>query len=72
MKLSQMDTKNDKNLIIFSVFKILKIFSKILTDFVDWNVKKCQQGKYVLSSMLRNEIIAVFQSEIVRHRHRKR
>ena len=69
MKLSHIDPKNDKNLRLFSVFKTFKMFSKILTDFVDWNVKKCQQGKYVLSSMLRKEIIAVFQSEIVRHRH---
>ena len=69
MKLSHIDPKNDKNLRLFSVFKTFKMFSKILTDFVDWNVKKCQQGKYVLSSMLRKEIIAVFQSEIVQHRH---
>ena len=70
--MSQIDPKNDKNFGIFQLSKILCFFSESLTNFVDWNVEKCQQGKYVLSSMLRKEINAVFQSEIVRHRHRKK
>ena len=44
---------------IFPIFKILFIFLKILTDFVDWNVEKGQQGKNLLSSVLRKEINAV-------------
>ena len=61
MKMSQIENENDKNLGNFSIFKdFMHFFSKFSTDFVDWNVEKGQQGKYVLSSMLRKEINAVF------------
>ena len=46
--------------------------SKFSTDFVNWNVEKGQQGKYVLSIITRKEVNAIFQSEIVRNRHRKK
>ena len=69
MKLSQIDTKNDKNR---NVSKILCIFSKFSTDFVNWNVENGQQGKHVLSSMLRKKTNAVFQTKIVENGKRKR
>ena len=52
MKMSQFDTKLTKVSKIFQFSKILCIFSQILTDFVDWNVEKVQQGKNVLSTSL--------------------
>ena len=53
MKMSQIDSEIDKNLRNFSIFKdIFAFFSKFLTDFVDWNVEKGQQGKNVLSTSL--------------------
>ena len=53
MKMSQIDSEIDKNLRNFSIFKdFLHFFSKFLTDFVDWNVEKGQQGKNVLSTGL--------------------
>ena len=57
IKMSQIDTENDKNL---NFQRFFCIFSKFLTDFVDWNVEKGQQGKNVLSSMFSEEIHAVF------------
>ena len=56
MKMSQIDTQNDKPK-IFKVFKILCIFS---TDFAGWNVEKGQQGKNVLSSMLFRSLLQFF------------
>ena len=38
-----------------STAKFLCIFPNFLTDFVDWNAEKGQQGKNVLSSMPREE-----------------
>ena len=72
MKMSQIDTENDKNPENFQFPKISCHFSKFLTDFVNWNVAKGQQGKNVLSSMLRKAINAVFQTKIVQNWHRKR
>ena len=56
--MSQIDTENDKTP-KFSNFHAF--FVNVATDFVYWNVAKGQQGKNVLSSMLREEIKAVFQ-----------
>ena len=66
MKMSQIDTKNDKNPKVFQILKILSIFSKLSTDIVIWNVKTCQQGKNVFSSMPLEEKNAVFQTNTVR------
>ena len=65
--MSQIDTEKDKNLKDFQFSKILCIFSKFPTNFVDWNVKEAQQGTNVLSSMLRIEINSVFQTITVRN-----
>ena len=56
------NTENDKNPKIFHFSKILSIFSKFSTDFVNWNIEKGQQGKNVLSSRLgfSEEFVAVF------------
>ena len=45
LKMSQIDTENDKSPKSFQFLKISCIFSKFLTDFVNWNVEKGQQGK---------------------------
>ena len=45
LKMSQIDTENDKNPKSFQFSKISCIFSKFLTDFVNWNVEKGPQGK---------------------------
>ena len=52
MKMSQFDTKLTKVSEIFQFSKFLRIFPKLLTDFVDWNVEKGQQGKNVKSTRL--------------------
>ena len=72
MKLSHIDPKNDKNLGISSVFEGFMHFFQIFDGLCGLERQKCQQGKYVLSGMLIKEINAVFQSEIVRNRLRKR
>ena len=61
--MSQVDTENDKNPknLLFSM--ISYISSKVLTDFVIWNVATGQKGKIVLSSKLRKEMNAVFQTK---------
>ena len=49
-------------------------FSKISTNFVDWNVEKGQKGNNVLSSRLFEEFLAVFQvkmSQIDTENHKK-
>ena len=70
MKMSQIDTENDKNLKISHFSKISCFFSKFLADFVNWNVEKSQEGKNVLSSMLRKRM--QFFKQKFRKRHRKR
>ena len=60
MKTSQMDTENDKNPKGFQFSKVLGISSS-LTDSVDWNVEKGQQGKHLLSSSLYEEFIAFLE-----------
>ena len=45
LKMSQIDTEKDKNPKNFQFSKISCIFSKLLTDFANWNVEKGQQGK---------------------------
>ena len=45
LKMSQIDTENDKKPKSFQFSKISCIFSKFLTDFVNWNVEMGQQGK---------------------------
>ena len=52
MKMSQIDTETDKKPKYFQFSKIYAFFPKCLTDFVNWNVEKGQQGKNVLSSRL--------------------
>ena len=68
--MSQNDTENDKNPKVFLFSKISCIFSKLSTDFVNWKIEKGQQRENVLSNMLRKEVNAVFQTKIVRIRHR--
>ena len=71
MKKSHIDTENEENpKKIFS--RVLCIFPKFLTDFVNWNVDTRQQGKIALPSKLRKKINAVFQTETIRNWHRKR
>ena len=60
MKMSQIDTKNDKTPKFSNFQKSYAFFFKFSTDFVDWNVEKGQEGKTVLSSLLRKEINVVF------------
>ena len=59
--MSQINTEIDKKPKIFQFSKILCIFSKFLTDFVNWNVEKGQQGKNVLSSRLFRRVYCCFQ-----------
>ena len=61
-------TKNQK---LSNFQRFYAFFPKVLTDVVDWNVGKGQQGKNVLSSMHRKKINAVFQTKTVRNWHRK-
>ena len=60
MKVSQSDTENDRNIIIFQFSKILCIYPEFSTDFVDWNSERGQQGKKMVSSRRFEEFIAVF------------
>ena len=71
MKMSQIDTENDKNSKTFIISKIYALSSKFPTDFVDWNVEKGQQGKNVLSNRLFRRICCTFLSENVSNWHRK-
>ena len=41
----QIDTENDKNSKFFVFHSFYAICVKFLTNFVDWNVEKRQQGK---------------------------
>ena len=72
MKKSQIETENDKNPTIFQISKILcSFFSKFLTDLMDWNVEKGQQGKNVLSTRLFRRVLFSFRFEIVLNYQRK-
>ena len=46
----QIDTENDKISNFFVFHSFYAILVKFLTNFVDWNVEKCQQGKKFQSS----------------------
>ena len=61
MKMSRIDTQNDKNPKFSNIQRFYSFFSKLSTDFVNWKDEKGQQGKNALSSMLRKEITAVFK-----------
>ena len=52
VKMSQINTENDKKFEFFSFPKFLCFFSTFLKNYVDWNSKKDQQGKVLLSSRL--------------------
>ena len=52
IKVSQIDTENDKKPKTFHFSIFFAIFVKFLTDFVNCNVEKGQQGKNLLSSRL--------------------
>ena len=76
LKMSQIDTEKDKTPKIFPFSKSLCIFLELLqkvffmhfsTDFVNWNVKKGQQGKNVLSNMLRKKMNEVIREKTVRN-----
>ena len=71
MKMSQIHTEIDKNLKNFHFSKILRSFRQILTDFVDSNVLKSQQGKIWLSSSFFRKVFCVFLNENVSNCHRK-
>ena len=61
LKLTPKLTKNPK----ISIFNFFAVFNKFSTDFVDWKNEKGQHGNHVLSSMLSEEIHAVFQLKTV-------
>ena len=46
----------------FSIFNDFIIFPEFSTDFVDWNVEKCQHGKNVLSSRFFRKVYCSFLS----------
>ena len=50
--MSQIDTENDKNTKFSSFESVYAFFVNVLTDFVDWDVLKGQQGKDSLCSKL--------------------
>ena len=50
LKKSQIGTEIDKNPKFSNVQSFYAVFVKFMTDFVDWNVKKGQPGKSLLSS----------------------
>ena len=52
VKLSQIDTENDKNPKVFQFSLSVSFFSKSPTDIVNWNVEEGQQRKNVLSKFL--------------------
>ena len=52
VKMSKINTENDKKPKNFQFPKFLCILSKFLSDYVDWNSEKDQQGKTLLSSRL--------------------
>ena len=59
-KLSQIDTEKVKNPKNFRISKLLFLFSKKLTDFVDWNVEKGQKRKKMLSSRFFRRVYCSF------------
>ena len=67
--MSQIDTQNDKNPEIFQLFKqkTLCIFPQSFDRLRHLEIRKGQQGTNVLSSMLRKEIKAVFQTKAGRN-----
>ena len=72
MKMSQIDTKNDKNLKILEFPKISYRFSsKISMDFMGWNVGKGQQWKNVLYSRLFWTAFCCLFGDIVSNWHQK-
>ena len=58
--MSQIDTENDKNLKIFQFSKFLRIFVKISTIFLNWNVLKGQKETFCCLVGFFEEVIAVF------------
>ena len=63
--MSQVDTENDEGPKFSNFQSFHAFFPKFLTYFVDWTISKGQQGKNVLSSMLREQIKTVFQMKKV-------
>ena len=63
MKMSRIDTKNDKNLEIFEFPEILcSFFSKISIDFIDWNnMKRLNNEKMCCPVDFLEELITVVQ-----------
>ena len=61
MKKSQIDTESDKK---FKYFFFLEAFDaffvKFFTNFVDWNVLSCQQGKVGCPVVVSKEFTAIF------------
>ena len=51
-EISQIGTETDKKLRISTFQRFYAVFVKFMTVFVDWNVRKGQQGKNLLSSRL--------------------
>ena len=61
MKMSQIDTENDKNPETFHFSKILCIFSNNSTDFVNWNtVKRVNKVRMCCRVGFSEEFTAVF------------
>ena len=59
MKVSQIDTENDKKPIFFQFSKVLRIFVKVSTHFVDWNVLKGNKENMVVQYLFYEEIVAM-------------
>ena len=59
MKVSQIYTENDKKPIFFQFSKVLRIFVKVSTHFVDWNVLKGNKENMVVQYLFYEEIVAM-------------
>ena len=60
LKMSYIDTGNDKNLKISNFYGFYAFFSKFLMNVMDWNAKTGQQGRNVLSSRLLRRVNCSF------------
>ena len=57
VKMSQINTENNKKPMNFSIFKVNAFLVKVSTDFVGWNALKGQQGKSLLSRSLHCNVL---------------
>ena len=71
VKVSQINTENEKKFKFFQFPKFLCFFSTFLKNYVDWNIEKDQQGKNLISSRRFRRVFCCFLSENVSNQHRK-